>query len=222
MMLVIALSVLATGSTVAFLFFFLKTRKLQELALLDPLTGLLNRRGFRSLVDPMVNEVKAVMKGLQPRKSQLTTFAVASFDLDHFKEINDNHGHAAGDDIIKTFAGIARGHARGRDLVARWGGEEFIVLFADATTEEAGIVAERIRASVEERVIDRKGKKISFTVSIGVAEFDPKHDLSDALNRADTELYRAKKGGRNRVEVQLPAPHMEQAAPVARRAIHPV
>lgn len=171
--------------------------ELRELAATDYLTGLANRRHF---IARMTEE----MARLQRRHSLHT--AVLALDLDHFKRVNDTHGHAAGDAVLKHFAALVRDALRKIDTVGRIGGEEFAIILPGATVSEARGFAERLRQKVAATSLMGDGKAISITVSIGIAAMQTNDVTADtALIRADGALYRAKKNGRNRVEVELDA-----------------
>jgi diguanylate cyclase (GGDEF)-like protein len=121
-------------------------------------------------------------------------------DIDHFKKINDTHGHAAGDDAIKQIADIIGQSIRTTDKAARFGGEEFVVLLREIDQETALLLAERIRRSIEQATIQHGETCIPATVSIGVAiNTEGDRDVQDIIERADQGLYAAKKTGRNRV-----------------------
>jgi diguanylate cyclase (GGDEF)-like protein len=122
-------------------------------------------------------------------------------DIDHFKRINDEHGHQFGDRILKDLAAILTESVRGSDIVARYGGEEFAVIMPDTPLEGAVIAAEKIRRIAELREIDDSaGRAVRFTVSLGAAQLSSQmHDPGDLIGAADRNLYRAKREGRNRV-----------------------
>lgn len=119
------------------------------------------------------------------------------FDVDNFKGINDNHGHAVGDTVLVSLAQTALAQQRGSDLIARWGGEEFMILALDESGEQAMQVAERLRQKLAQVEHPQVGR---VTVSLGVTEQCPGEDLHAFIHRADVALYKAKAGGRNRVE----------------------
>ncbi|WP_226929509.1 GGDEF domain-containing protein [Janthinobacterium aquaticum] len=173
----------------------------------DPLTAVLNRRGFA--------EVHA-QENLRARR-QGTPLAVMSLDLDFFKAINDRHGHAVGDQVLVDVAGVISSALRGSDAVARFGGEEFVVLLADTHQARAELVAQRIQFALRQ---PRPGQSLpSYTLSIGIAcQLDPAEDLDSLLLRSDRALYRAKQLGRDRIEVACEALAMPPAPvlPVAR------
>jgi diguanylate cyclase (GGDEF)-like protein len=152
----------------------------------DPLSGLTNRRGFDRLADAAL--ARAERAGLP--------MAVALFDLDHFKRVNDTFGHATGDGVIAGFAATLRATAPGAAVTARQGGEEFVMLIEGATAETAWLAAEAIRI----RTAAGLGPDLpAMTVSAGVAQRRPGESLSDLLRRADQATYQAKHTGRDRI-----------------------
>ena len=150
----------------------------------DSLTGVMNRR---ALFDRY--EAADLMQGT----------AVLMFDLDHFKQINDHRGHAAGDRVLQHFASLLRSNVRGDDTVARLGGEEFCAVLVSGSREEAEAVAERIRLCFEQAAIPTGKGDDTATVSIGVAVNSPTEAFSSVLSRADAALYKAKRSGRNQI-----------------------
>ena len=172
-------------------------RTLRQLATTDFLTGLPNRR---TLMERMEEEWNR-----QQRHSP-TASVLLMLDLDHFKQINDRFGHAVGDQVLCDLADLFRHELRNFDLPARLGGEEFAMLLKDVDRERAISVAERLRQRVSESPSHTTGGDIAFTVSIGIAEFDPEdYSYEAVLQRADQALYRAKTEGRNRVCLSLPS-----------------
>jgi len=168
---------------------------LRENALRDPMTGLYNRRFLEDYVSALVS-------GSQRRNSP---FAVLMLDLDFFKQVNDTHGHEAGDKVIKTLAALLVRNVRGSDMAVRYGGEEFLVVLTDTGVEAAVKAAEKIRAEVEATKIPLPGGILQKTISIGVAEFPTDADTFwQVVKFADVALYKAKDGGRNRVVRFLP------------------
>jgi two-component system cell cycle response regulator len=168
-----------------------KVQQSIELAMVDALTGLNNRRFLESHLATMLDQA-------QRRRAPLSLLI---FDIDHFKQVNDTHGHVCGDEVLKGFADRLRRVVRGEDLLCRLGGEEFVIVMPNVSIEIATKVAERTRSAIQEEqfLIDEAGKKISITVSIGVAGRGPDGDPSSLYRRADRALYRSKAEGRNRV-----------------------
>jgi two-component system, cell cycle response regulator len=162
-----------------------------ELAITDPLTGLYNRRylqlHLKSLIARAITDEKPI--------------CVLLFDIDHFKGVNDTYGHDVGDEVLKDFSDRLRRGVRGIDLVARLGGEEFILVMPETDASYAAFVAERLRSEVENGPFRAKsGARFPMTVSIGLAEWHGASDTAEALvKRADQALYAAKRAGRNRV-----------------------
>ena len=171
------------------------TQNLQQAraaALLDPLTGLKNRRGFEEAVKEM---------GLQGR---LGGTALLMVDIDHFKVVNDKHGHLLGDKVLHAVAHVLKSSIKGRDLAARLGGEEFVVLLPETPGPGAAALAKQICSLVAHGRIKRsagQGQIGQVTLSIGVAVAEQDETLESLLERADAALYIAKRNGRNRVEV---------------------
>lgn len=165
--------------------------ELQLQALTDSLTGVPNRRSFLQRLEAELARVK--------RRPEIAS-SVLAIDLDYFKRVNDELGHAAGDEVLKHFAGIATATVRRADVVGRSGGEEFLVMLPDTNLAEARLLAERLRRAVVESPANVGDRTVPFTVSIGIAVLSP-DDLSiDAsLARADRALYDAKRSGRNMV-----------------------
>jgi diguanylate cyclase (GGDEF)-like protein len=159
-------------------------------ASMDPLTGMFNRRGF----------AEATSRVIEREANAGRPVTVMIFDIDHFKSINDRFGHPAGDEILKLFAAVVVGTLRITDLSGRIGGEEFAALLP-CSLEEAVVAAERVREGFESSgIVDETGP-VDTTVSIGVAGGPAGTELEVLLAAADTALYQAKRGGRNRVEV---------------------
>lgn len=164
-------------------------------ASVDPLTGLLNRRGFGEATSRMIErEAKAGRP-----------VTVMIFDIDHFKSVNDRFGHAAGDDVLQVFANVVVGSLRMTDLVGRVGGEEFAALLP-CSIEEALLAAERVREAFETSGVAIDDAPLETTVSIGVAGGPANTELEVLMASADTALYQAKRGGRNRVEAAMEQP----------------
>ncbi len=168
-------------------------REVAELAIHDGLTGLYNRRHFDVALDLILARWR--------RRGPAAGLAAIMVDLDHFGRFNKEYGHQAGDAVLRAFAGLMRERLRSSDLVARYGGEEFVVILEDCGLEEATLVAEDIRSSLEARIIEGPaGEQLSARVSAGCAAIDPTEATKEALLRvADAALFRAKRSGRNRV-----------------------
>lgn len=162
-----------------------------KVAQVDELTGIANRRHFRDLAQRELNRVARVHEPLM----------ALMLDIDFFKRINDQHGHKAGDDVLRTFSRVCEAQLRKTDVFGRLGGEEFAVLMPNTALGTAAVVAERLRSAVQSmKVTADGGAEISLTVSIGMAPFKfDKDSLDELLIRADAALYQAKVQGRNRV-----------------------
>jgi two-component system cell cycle response regulator len=162
-------------------------RRMRELATTDQLTGLGNRHLFFELATRYLARAE--------REGRVLCMLVA--DVDHFKQVNDQHGHALGDRVLRAVGDVLRASSRKGDLVARFGGEEFVLLMPNCGAEDALAKAEKIRRDCEQ--LDASG--VRLTISIGVACFDPgdPESLDSLFGRADKALYDAKRLGRNRV-----------------------
>jgi two-component system cell cycle response regulator len=163
-----------------------------NMATTDPLTGLYNRRFMDRHLDLLIEKANGTGEPL----------TLMMFDLDHFKRVNDEHGHDAGDAVLRTFAERLSGALRNADLVCRFGGEEFVVLMRNTTIDQAHTVAERVRVLLEATpiAVGQPPTELRITVSVGVATASGHSDTAEAIfHRADQALYRAKRSGRNRV-----------------------
>lgn len=161
---------------------------LRHLAQTDSLTGLANRRHFLALADMALKRAD--------RSAEPVTVLVG--DVDHFKQVNDEHGHAVGDAALRLVADLWAAHLREIDLTGRWGGEEFIALLPAATASQAAVAAERIREAVEASVVPAGGGVVGMGISVGIAQRRPAESFDALVLRADTALYEAKRAGRNR------------------------
>ncbi|MDX5373934.1 MAG: diguanylate cyclase [Pseudomonadaceae bacterium] len=186
------LLICALISAVVLFLVYLATRRYQQriaaLATIDVLTGLPNRRGFDLLAG------QALQEALR-EQSPLTALLI---DLDHFKQLNDTHGHLAGDQVLRGFAEQLQGGLRQSDIICRWGGEEFILLLKDTGMVTARQLAEKIRQQAEQATFVFNGVNLHVTASIGLAELHGTDSLDRLIARADRALYRAKQSGRNR------------------------
>jgi two-component system cell cycle response regulator len=165
--------------------------KMAELSTKDEFTDLYNRRYFTESAEREV-------AGTARYGQALSLFML---DLDFFKQINDNHGHPAGDAVLKQTARLLKKSIRRYDVACRYGGEEFAVIMPNTCLTDARTFSERLRKKIEKTTVRYDSKKIRFTVSIGLAQFLPESDKSIAhlIKRADDGLYAAKQQGRNRV-----------------------
>jgi diguanylate cyclase (GGDEF)-like protein len=166
--------------------------RVARLAQVDPLTGVLNRRGL-DLAFPEVAVPAGADDGI------VRPLSVAMADVDHFKDINDAHGHAAGDEVLRKVAALVSDVLRAGDAVVRYGGEEFLLILPGVEMVRAVGVAERARASAEASRLHADGAELRITLSIGVAERRPGERRDALIGRADLAMYAAKQAGRNRV-----------------------
>lgn len=163
-----------------------------DTALKDPVTGINNRAALNATIDREVN--------LSHRHGY--ALSVVMLDLDHFKRINDEHGHLAGDTVLRAVAGRITDCTRGSDMVFRYGGEEFTVVLSNTDIDGAALLADRIRKAIAATPIIIDGFEIAVTVSMGVSTLEAGDSAATLLNRADAALYDAKTAGRNRVMIQ--------------------
>ncbi len=172
---------------------YLERKKMEEnmheLAIRDGLTGIFNRRYYLELAEKELARAKRYKRSL----------SIILFDVDHFKDINDSFGHAAGDEALKELIKTSLEQVRDIDFIGRVGGEEFAITLAETDLKGAVHVAERLRKSVESAKIQIPEGTISATISIGVAEWSGKEELTKLLARSDKMLYAAKNAGRNSV-----------------------
>jgi len=161
----------------------------EDLSLVDELTNVANRRRINELLDI---EFKRAQRYQTP-------FALVLFDVDHFKTINDNYGHLVGDEVLKALAKLSTESTRDTETIGRWGGEEFVIILAQLNSEQARLVAEKLRTIIAETVF--KGIDKSLTCSFGVAEYKQGESIEAMIECADSALYEAKESGRNQVIV---------------------
>lgn len=169
-------------------------KRIRELATHDELTGLINRREMSDIIGKYVE--------LQKRES--IGFSLAMIDLDHFKQINDTWGHHVGDEVLRVFGQQARAVLRETDIVARWGGEEFLVLLPDMADGQLNMGIDRLRQHLENLPVCAEAPELRVRFSAGLTQFIPGESIGEAIACADRALYQAKQSGRNRtVQVQL-------------------
>lgn len=166
-----------------------QSNTLRDAALTDPLTGMQNRRFFD---DALREYIKAFGKIDRP-------VGLIMIDLDHFKQINDTHGHDVGDMVLREVAKCLRATTRYHDVVTRLGGEEFAIVVANLGDDELFDFADRIRDAIATLIVMAGKTKIKVTASLGVAGWDGKETAEEFFRKADSRLYEAKRGGRNRV-----------------------
>jgi two-component system, cell cycle response regulator len=167
--------------------------EIYRLTILDALTSVHNKRFFLEFLEREISR----------SQRHATTLALVLFDVDHFKQVNDTHGHMAGDTVLKEICRRLRPRIRREDLLARYGGEEFACVLPDTTRSGAGIFAEALRILVERDPVIYQGTRIPVTISLGVAvhSVDEPASTNDLIRRADEKLYQAKRAGRNKVVV---------------------
>lgn len=166
--------------------------KFEQQARQDPLTKLANRRG---MTEHLIYEVN------RSKRSKLPMTLILA-DVDHFKKVNDNYGHDAGDSLLIQLAESFIVNLRKQDIVARWGGEEFLFLLPETNAEEGFILAEKIRQAIQQTTFTHQQHNIQITMSFGVSEVDTKGNTDNSINMADQYLYLAKKEGRNQTKMQ--------------------
>ena len=165
-------------------------QEIEEQAKTDPLTGLYNRREF----------YRQAERALEVAHRHQRPLALLLLDIDLFKQINDQHGHITGDKVLSHIAGLCRSSIRRSDILARFGGEEFVLLLPETTPEQALEFAERLRTLVEQtRISDNHNNRHRVTISIGVAAYHQQSHIDQLISKADTALYAAKHAGRNLV-----------------------
>lgn len=166
-----------------------RSETLEQAALTDGLTGMQNRRYFDEALKEYLSEFGRIDKPV----------GLMILDLDHFKQVNDTHGHDIGDEVLRAVAGCLRGMTRYHDIVARLGGEEFAVVAPNMDAEMLAKFAERIRKAIAGTSITSGNVRLKVTTSVGLAVWDRKEAAEDFFRRADKQLYHAKRQGRNRV-----------------------
>jgi diguanylate cyclase (GGDEF)-like protein len=165
--------------------------KLKVLASRDSLTGTLNRGSFFETAQHLLE--------LSQRQKLSASFVL--MDLDHFKIVNDTHGHFIGDKVLIHFINTIQNFLRKSDLIGRVGGEEFAIFLPNTGINDAFLIADKIRKVIGNSILEVDGKKITYTVSMGIESLEPKdHLIQDLFKRADLKLYGAKDKGRDRVE----------------------
>lgn len=158
--------------------------RLQRQANTDALTGLFNRRKAMAYIEEAAGH-------------SIAGFSLCICDIDFFKKVNDNYGHDFGDKVLEEVSAIFKEEMRGKDVAARWGGEEFLLLFPDCNGDEAYIRLEQIRKRIKDMVVELNGQKISVTLTYGLAEFDFAAGIDGTIKEADEKLYMGKEKGRD-------------------------
>lgn len=165
-----------------------RSKELEIKAKTDPLTGAFNRLGIE----------EAISLGLQEWRKYHKPLSLVMIDIDHFKQVNDLHGHDIGDQVLSNLSNIVQQHIRTQDLLARWGGEEFVLVCRDTDIESASVLADKLRELIAKQALH---ENINITASFGVATLKTNENLEQLFKAADTALYQAKAAGRNTVVV---------------------
>lgn len=191
----LAISVAVTLLVLAIMLFAVNRyqRRLEHIAATDSLTGLMNRQAFEILLQQSLLDVKRSGRPL----------SVILFDIDRFKDVNNRQGHLSGDRVLSTIAQLGRDAVRENDIIARWGGEEFLILLRDCPLESAYRIAEKLRSAIAEHDFALTNPSTAITASFGVAEYALEESEAGFFARADKALYDAKAAGRNCVEVSI-------------------
>ena len=164
-------------------------QQIRDVAYLDELTGVCNRRSLNERLKAKYEEFV----------NDKVSLGLAMMDIDHFKRVNDNYGHQAGDVILKMVAKVLARASRSFDIVGRWGGEEFLVIFSNVDEEMLKDICDRHRMLIEKSFVVHKGEQLSVTASFGCTLVEKEEELERAIERADKLLYRSKESGRNQV-----------------------
>jgi diguanylate cyclase (GGDEF)-like protein len=163
------------------------SRKYENQARIDQLSQLLNRRGIREILEAEF-----------ARQQRYTgALSLVMCDIDHFKQVNDRHGHQEGDNVIKYLATIFKQALRKQDQTARWGGEEFLIVLPETDSEQALILAEKLRAQIHAHTFSTDSQTFQISASFGIYQVKTDDSIDQAVNRADQALYEAKEQGRN-------------------------
>jgi diguanylate cyclase (GGDEF)-like protein len=164
-------------------------KEIHRLVTTDDLTGMANRREFDRALNHAVKQVERYGRPA----------SLVMYDLDHFKQVNDSFGHETGDRVLRSISELVRANVRELDILARWGGEEFMILASETTADTAAAMAEKLRGLIAAQVFEQVGMMV--TASFGVTELTKGDSPTAVVSRVDEALYQAKQGGRNRVHV---------------------
>jgi diguanylate cyclase (GGDEF)-like protein len=167
----------------------LRVKELEKLALLDQLTQLANRNYVE----------REIQNRFEEKKRFNVPFGILFMDIDHFKKVNDRYGHAVGDDVLKFVAKTFTANARPFDLFGRWGGEEFLGIIRNISSEDLGLLGNKLRSLIENSYIVRENEKLRVTISIGATSVSENDTIDSLIKRADVLLYKSKTEGRNRL-----------------------
>ncbi len=166
-------------------------KQLDELSRIDPLTSISNRRDILEKIEYETLRFERNKK----------VFSLVMGDIDNFKAVNDNYGHECGDYVLKALVATIISSLRKQDIVARWGGEEFILLLPETNIEGGRIAAEKVRSNISQNKFFYNKKRIPITITFGVTEYSNGKDVNNCIKEADSALYKGKSKGRNRVEI---------------------
>ncbi len=166
-------------------------KQLDELSRIDPLTSISNRRDILEKIEYETLRFERNKK----------TFSLVMGDIDNFKAVNDNYGHECGDYVLKALVATIISSLRKQDIVARWGGEEFILLLPETDLEGGRIASEKVRTNINQYKFIYNKKRIPVTITFGVTEYSSSKDVNSCIKEADSALYKGKNKGRNRVEI---------------------
>ncbi len=167
-------------------------KRLEKIAMTDKLTGVYNRQAFDIVINP-------ILKDIHRKKFALSLIL---FDIDHFKKVNDDFGHMAGDEALKHIVQLCLPAIRESDILCRWGGEEFLILLKECSLDDAYEISEKIRKTIQNTPLIYKGKEIFSTISLGVSQYHLPEKENTFIARVDKLLYKAKQNGRNRTEIE--------------------
>jgi diguanylate cyclase (GGDEF)-like protein len=168
--------------------------KLERLATFDSLTGLYNRQAILARLHELINLANRYKED----------FSLILLDIDHFRKVNDRHGHLTGDEVLEKVAALIRGNIRNTDIAGRYGGEEFIIILPRTDLSSSWVAAERLRSTIERtHMKDSAGNVFAVTISQGLVSWERTDDTASLISRADQALRKAKEKGRNRVQILL-------------------
>jgi diguanylate cyclase (GGDEF)-like protein len=166
-----------------------KNKELDQMAHIDPLTQTFNRRSFDD----------AVLQKVEQHRQNQTPFHIALCDIDNFKTINDTYGHSFGDLVLASLSEAIKTELRDEDFLARWGGEEFIIILQESDKQRCTLALERIHLTVEQLALATETSTVAVTITIGVTEYNGSKNLKDVINDSDEALYKGKENGKNQI-----------------------
>ncbi|MFT4997925.1 MAG: diguanylate cyclase (GGDEF)-like protein [Flavobacteriales bacterium] len=166
-----------------------KNKELDQMAHIDPLTQTFNRRSFDD----------AVLQKVEQHRQNQTPFHIALCDIDNFTTINDTYGHSFVDSVLASLSEAIKTELRDEDFLARWGGEEFIIILQESDKQRCTLALERIRLTVEQLALATETSTVAVTITIGVTEYNGSKNLKDVINDSDEALYKGKENGKNQI-----------------------